>query len=60
MNEVPNESNYEEENDAMGGRSTSARRRSPTLTQESTSERKLNDLIFAINNMMGAITTMQQ
>jgi len=60
MNEVSNEDDFGKENEATRGRTTSTRRRSPTPARESTPERRFNELISAIHNMMGFITTMQK
>lgn len=59
MNEVPNEGEFEEEEDAPREQSPTTRMRSFTLVQDSTPERKFNELILAINSMMRASTTMQ-
>jgi len=58
MNQMPNKGDFVEENDVLGGSSTSTRRRSPTPSPESTTNHKFNEIIFSIPSMMGSITTM--
>lgn len=60
MNEVPNEDDSEEENKVPRGRITLIKRIIPTLAQESMLERRFNELISAIHNMIRAIITMHK
>lgn len=60
MDDVLDRDTFGEDNEAERGRSTSAKRRSSTRARESMLERKFNELILAIHNMMVAMTTMKK
>lgn len=60
MNEILDEENFREDNEVVKGKIISSRRRIPTLNRGSMPDRRFNELILTIHNMIGSITTMQK